>query len=136
MKYDITDQGFVLHLDATVYARPAIMKAFYHLQNRYIISYERLDTKLDVYFDYIDEPSEDLSEQIRSIMTELNFEMIRYDTMRETSNLRELLVGRALYATCVDMGREANDSTPEQVSEVSSWTEDRDHIFDSWTKES
>ena len=133
MKYETTDQGFVLHLDATVYARPAVMKAFYRLQDRYIISYERQGNLLDVYFDYSKSNTETVEDQIRRIMEELSFEMIRYDTMRETSNLRELLVGRALYATCVDMGREENKD--EEPPAESSWIEDRNHIFSSWSDE-
>ena len=54
--------------------------------------------------------------------------------MQETANLRELLVGRALYATCVDMGRNAvADEKPNQGSD--SWLEDRQHIFESWAEE-
>ena len=132
MNYDMTEHGFVLHLDATVYARPAVMKAFFHLQDRYIISYERWDKALDVYFDYLDREYEALSDQIRSIMAELSFEMIRYDTVKETSALRELLVGRALYATCVDMGREESDGASTQPSTDNSWLEDKDRIFSSW----
>ena len=135
MNYDMTEQGFVLHLDATVYARLAVMKAFYHLQDRYIISYERRDKTLDVYFDYLDREYEALPDQIRSIMAELSFEMIRYDTVKETSALRELLVGRALYATCVDMSREESDDASPQPSMENSWLEDKDRIFYSWTKD-
>jgi len=134
MLYDITEQGFVLHLDATVYARPAVMKAFYRLQDRYIISYERSGKHLDVYFDLPKPRSIEYPEEIRKIMAELSFEMIRFDTMQETSNLRELLVGRALYATCVDMGHSI-EHEPEQDSESSLWQEDQQHIFESWTEE-
>lgn len=135
MNYDMTEQGFVLHLDATVYARPAVMKAFYHLQDRYIISYERRYKTLDVYFDYLDREYEALPDQICSIMAELSFEMIRYDTVKETSALRELLVGRALFATCVDMGREESNDASTQPSMENSWLEDKDNIFSSWTKD-
>lgn len=135
MKYEMTEQGFVLHLDATVYARPAVMKAFYHLQKRYIISYERRGEALDVYFDWPGESAGDLSERLRGIMEELSFEMLRYDTLRETSNLRELLVGRALYATCVEMGRGDENLAREDEPEGESWTRDRARIFESWTDE-
>lgn len=132
MKYDITEQGFILHLDATIYARPAVMKAFYRLQDRYIISYERSDKDLDVYFDMPCKRKIEPAEEIREIMAELAFEMIRYDTMQKTSNLRELLVGRALYATCVDMGR-STESVQEQDRESGTWQEDLQHIFESWS---
>lgn len=134
MKYDITEQGFVLHLDATVYSRPAVMKAFYRLQDRYIISYERAGKNLDIYFDSSTGRVNEPAEEIKEIMAELSFEMIRYDTMQDTANLRELLVGRALYATCVDMGRDAvTDEKPSQGSD--SWLEDQQHIFESWAEE-
>ena len=135
MKYDVTEQGFVLHLGASIYARPAVMKAFYHLQGGYIISYERRGGTLDAYFDCPGEPIGNLSERLRGIMEELSFEMLRYDTLRETSNLRELLVGRALYASCVDLGSDAEYPAPEKGDEMDSWTRDRARIFESWTDE-
>ena len=134
MKYDITEQGFVLHLDATIYARPAVMKAFYRLQDRYIISYERIGKTLDVFFDLPKEIELDVSNEVKTIMSELSFEMIRYDTMRQTSHLRELLVGRALYATCVDLGREERSGSEDSDETEESWLVDQQHIFESWTE--
>ena len=62
--------------------------------------------------------------------------MLRYDTIRQTDGIRQLLVGRALYASCVDMEHEepAEDSGDE-YEPGPSWQEDRDRIFESWSEQ-
>lgn len=126
--YEVLDGGILLKLDLTVYARQAVMKALYRIQDRYIISYERKDANLEVYL----EPIQSLSApkaDIAFVLREIDFEMIRYDAMRETAHVRELLVGRALYATCVES---SNPSSEQIESEDESWREDAQRIFASW----
>lgn len=136
MMYEVTDSGFIVHLDMTVYARQAVMKAFYRLQDRYIISFERKEHCLDVYLDRSNPiEKEAVMDELRSIFSELNFEMLHYDTLKQTSNIRELLVGRALYASCIDMGRDSLEAPEDDDVERGGWEEDRDNIFSSWSNE-
>ena len=126
--YEVFDSGFLLRLDLTVYARQAVMKALYRIQDRYIISYERKDANLEVYLESI-QPLAAPKADIAFVLREIDFEMIRYDTMRETTHLRELLVGRALYATCVES---SNPSSEQIEDEGDSWREDVQRIFAGW----
>lgn len=121
------ENGFILKIDMTLYAREAVFKAFYQLHNDYLISYERKDSLLLVWFEYKRTRPENIMDAVSFVMKELDYWMLRYDTMKETASLRELLVGRALYATCV----ETETGVPESINDVS-WEEDKDNIFKSW----
>ena len=130
-KYWPTECGFVIELDTSIYARAAVMKALYHLQDDYIISYERDGAKLLIYFDWLNaDYSSEWKKTAAQVMREINFEMIRYDTMRATSHIRELIVGRALYATCVETEHDIN----VEPSSNESWKEDALGIFKSWSE--
>lgn len=129
--YSRIDGGFRLTLDPAVYARSAVMKALYKFQNRYIISYEYANDQLCVDFEGAIEASS-LQEEVRNIMRELSFQMLRYDTMLQTKHIRELLVARALYASCIEDER---GEVGEDQTITPSWREDSRNIFASWASE-
>ena len=108
------------------------MKALYKFQDRYLISYEMEEDYLLVYFE-TDTEIASVESEVASILKELSFQMIRYDTMRSTRGVRELLVARALYATCIEPDRDAPAADAEGDS--APWQEDRDRIFASWSSE-
>ncbi len=56
--------------------------------------------------------------------------MIRLDTAHRTKGIRELLVARSLYATCIEPDRAMpeSDASDSQLS----WRDDQSHIFASW----
>lgn len=126
--YEKTDDGILLRLDVTVYARQAVMRALYRLQERCAISYERNGAWLNVYLEPLG-GSTNAEELAASAWREINFEMMRYDAVRESANVRELLLGRALYASCVEASNAPEP--PEEAEE--SWREDRRRIFESWS---
>ena len=52
----------------------------------------------------------DIEKIIGEFYNELLRESLRYNIAIETKNLRELIVGRALYATCIDIKNEKQES--------------------------
>ena len=80
-----------------------------------------------------------IESEVKEIMQELSFQMLRLDTAKRTKGIRELLVARALYATCIEPERKifkTEDSYSESESESkSNWQDDQDHIFASWSSE-
>ena len=48
----------------------------------------------------------DIEKTVLDLYNELLFELIRYDISIETKNIRELLIGRALYSTCIDVEKD------------------------------
>ena len=63
--------------------------------------------------------SADLEKLIGEFYNELLRESLRYNIAIETKNLRELIVGRALYTTCIDIDQEsANNEDSVEIENV------------------
>ena len=130
--YRKIERGFCLSLNLSLYARPAVMKALYRYHEQFMISFEIEKDHLLVYFE---SPTQvmDIDGVVASIQKELSFQMIRFDTMQATNHIRELLVARALYATCIEEERIIEEESAGTTS--ASWEEDQRRIFSSWSAE-
>ncbi len=128
--YELIKDGFTIKIDRNLYAREAVMKALYRFHTRYIISYETEGAFIQVFFETRSN-IDSVDNEVAEIMQELNFQMLRLDTARRTRNIRELLVARALYATCIEGKREV----PETDNAGSNWQDDQYRIFASWSAE-
>ena len=105
------------------------MKALYKWTDVYSVSFYRKSNMLIVDFDTKANESRDYYADKQQALNDLYFETIRRDVISQTSNLRELLVGRALYATCI----EQNDvEQSEKSATLSSWREDAQAILSTW----
>ena len=133
MNYERTDSGFMIPISLRLYARPAVIKALYPYREKYMISYELSDDTLDIFFDNINDSPIELEKEVAGILRDLDFQMIRFDTMNSTKEIRELLVARALYTTCIEPDHETIDL--ENDSSGESWQDDLQGIFSSWTSE-
>ena len=129
---ELTDNGFVIRLDRNLYAREAVMKALYRFHDKYVISYEIDGAFIHVFFE-TGAKTEAIEHEIKAVMKELSFQMIRLDTARRTRGIRELLVARSLYATCIEPEREISES--DNAEKESEWLNDQNRIFASWSEE-
>ena len=50
---------------------------------------------------------------VKELYNELFNESIRFDVMKQTKNIRELILGRALYSTCIDTEKNENEEKTE-----------------------
>lgn len=130
--FEKTESGIVIHVPLQLYARPAVIKALYQYHNDFLISYELVNEELLLYFEPLKAAMKDWPSFAAEIMKSLDFQMIRYDTMNATKEIRQLLVGRALYATCIEPD---HDNEIVHDNDVSSWKKDTDAIFNTWAEE-
>ena len=130
--YELTENGFSIKLDRNLYAREAVMKALYRFHDKYIISYETDGAFIHIFFE-TNAKIDSVENETAEIMKELSFQMIRLDTSRRTRGIRELLVARSLYATCIEPERENPES--DNLDTQSSWRDDKSHIFASWSED-
>ena len=65
----------------------------------------------------LQENKEDLEKIIGEFYNELLRESLRYDISCETKNLRELIVARALYTTCIDINEKEEISNEQDEKE-------------------
>ena len=128
--YELITNGFTIKIDRNLYAREAVMKALYRFHVRYIISYETEGAFIKVFFETRSN-IDSVDKEVAEIMQELSFQMLRLDTARRTKSIRELLVARALYATCIESEREVS----ETCNAESNWQDDQEQIFTSWSAE-
>ena len=131
--YERTNAGFLIRISLKLYRRPAVIKALYSYHDKYLISYELTEQDLIIYFEPIKDLSFELKEEVSNILKDLDFQMIRYDTMNGTKEIRELLVARALYTTCIEPEHEELDTVVE--NNENSWKNDVQGIFSSWASE-
>lgn len=126
--------GFVLHLDMSLYSRPAVLKVLNRWTNLYAISLSRAPNNiLDVELEPLSAGDTDAKSDSEKMLNALMFEMLRMDVIDQTSNIRELLVGRALYATCIEVDKASGDTQP--ISTLQRWQEDDRRILASWSNE-
>jgi His-Xaa-Ser system protein HxsD len=103
----------VLSVDDRLFCSEAILKASYMFIDNYFIvpSYENdhaisitIEAKSDATIDGID----------KSFGNELIAQMVRYNLSKSNKTMKELILGRALYSTCLDID-EPSTFTDEQV---------------------
>ena len=131
--YELISNGFTIKIDRNLYAREAVMKALYRFHERYIISYESEGAFIKIFFETRSNINS-VDKEVAEIMQELSFQMLRLDTAQRTRSIRELLVARALYATCIEAEREASEIDNTDNAE-SNWQDDQERIFTSWSAE-
>ena len=129
--YTCQHNGFSLRVDMSVYSRPAVMKALYKWTDRYAIAYSRDYGQLLVEFECLNKGLCSPLIDAKNALNSLSFEMMRWDVMKRTSVIRELLVGRALYATCIetDQGDVSMDLSDDN------WESDSQEVLQSWQEE-
>ena len=87
---------------------------------------EELDNKIIIKIK--SQTNDKLDNIIGEFYNELLRESLRYNIAMETKNLRELIIGRALYTTCIEIDEEKEISTNnDNISEI---TEDEDYSLD------
>lgn len=130
--YELIANGFSIKLDRNLYTREAVIKALYRFHEKYVISYETDGSFIQIFFE-TSSNLESVESGVKEIMKELSFQMIRIDTAHRTRGIRELLVARSLYATCIVPERESLEVG--KVDQTSSWRDDQEQIFASWSAE-
>ncbi len=125
---------FVLHLDMCLYNRAAVLKVLNRWTSQYAINLSRTskDT-IEIVFDPLQDVSSDKKIDSQKIHNELIHEMLRLEIIAQTSNVRELLVGRALYATCIEVDKASSDTSPANTEQT--WQEDCRRILASWSSD-
>lgn len=108
----------------SLYSKAALLKAAYHFTNRFYVYLDMDDANYLVELtakDGIDDRfvQEEFSNEILAQST-------REEILRQTSNIRELILGRAFGSTIIDTDLEETADTPA--------AEQTDEIFKDWYK--
>ena len=108
----IRSKGVILNLNSTMkfskelYSKTALIKAAYNFTDR---AYVHLDSDENYYFVEIKPKQNGSIPSENEFINEMLTQAVRYEVYRQTKNVRELLIARAIASSVVDK----NDSAGE-----------------------
>lgn len=98
--YKIDKDNITFYIDTNIYNDAVIKKAIYNfIEDRKVIL-NKIDEKTVVVVSK--KSNDDIENFVKNFYSELLNESLRFEVMKETKNIRELILGRALYSTCID----------------------------------
>ena len=106
--YEIENEYIKIILNADIYPVVVIEKTVSSFLDRAVIKLEKKNAEIIVKFILNDNENIDISNIIVEFYNKLLEESLRYNISRETKELRELIVARALYSTCIEIDNAEN----------------------------
>ena len=114
--YTIKDNYAEILLSKDIYPLVSVKKALANFMEETYIKISSDKDKIIVQM-VLKENKKNLEKIIGELYNEFLRESLRYNIAIETKNLRELIVGRALYKTCIDLEnnqKEENNATQKE----------------------
>lgn len=131
--YKIKDNYAEILLDLKLYPLNAIKKALSnYIEQTYIKMSYKDENTIKIEMVIKDYKKEELEQLIGNLYNELLNESLRYEVALETKNLRELIVGRALYTTCIDVETEQERTKKQERVEENLADYDINEIATNW----
>lgn len=131
--YKIKDNYAEILLNSKLYPVIAIKKTLSnYLENTYVKMDYKDEQTIKIEMVLKEESKEDLEKIIGELYNELFNETLRYEISVETKNLRELIVGRALYTTCIDTETEQEKNEENEKIEETLEDYNIDDIATNW----
>lgn len=115
--YSIKDNYASLELQQEIYPLTVVKNALVNFTEKLCIKLEINNNKIIVKIFIQDIDKQNLEKYIGEIYNELLREATRYDISKETKNIRELIIGRALYSTCIDTSENINTNVNNEAIE-------------------
>ncbi len=127
--YKIENEYIKIILDIDIYPIIVVEKTISNFLNIAFAKIEREDNKIIVKM--ILNSTKNTSNIVGEFYNELLEESLRYKIAKETKDLRELIVGRALYSTCIEVDNTENEKEIiEEENENISNYEEKDYDID------
>lgn len=129
--YIIEDNYAIIELSLNIYPTISVQKAIANFMDLTYIKLEEKENKIILKLK-IKDNKENLEQIIGEFYNELLRESLRYNISKETKNLRELIVGRALYTTCIEMDKELTEKQEilESTKDNDDFNEEEDFPLD------
>lgn len=124
--YEIENEYIKIILDVDIYPIIVIEKTISNFLDIAFAKIEKENNKIIVKL--VLTSKQNTNNIVGKFYNELLEESLRYNITRETKNLRELIVGRALYSTCIEVDNVENEKETIKVENESfSNTEEKDY---------
>lgn len=121
-----------IYLQKEIYDINIIFKSLYNFIDKFYIKLESENDKIKIIFQAKNDSSiDDLYKYKGEFYNELLKQQVRYKLVSETKDIRELIMGRALYDTCIEyIDDTINDE--ENYAEVDDKIDDPLNIMSNW----
>lgn len=129
--YTINDNYAEIVLSKDIYPLVSVKKALTNFLDETYIKIKDNNSEIIVQM-VLQENKADLEKIIGEFYNELLRESLRYNIAIETKNLRELIVGRALYTTCIDLEENQEEKNEEDIEETYNLDEIAVNWFDKY----
>lgn len=109
-----TDNKCRITLNRDIYALPAIMKTAYLFTEQFYI-YMDIEDEQYLRVDFKAKPilsKEEAEQRLGEFHNELLHQCIRLEVAKQTKEIRELVMGRALYSTVIETNKNIEQSDP------------------------
>ena len=124
--YEIENEYIKIILDVDIYPIIVIEKTISNFLDIAFAKIEKENNKIIVKL--VLNSEQNINNIVGKFYNELLEESLRYNIARETKDLRELIVGRALYSTCIEVDNVENEKETIKVENESfSNTEEKDY---------
>lgn len=115
--YTINGDYAEILIEEDIYPLITVEKAISNFTQDVYIKLEHKDKKTLLIKLVLQDDKKNLEKIIGELYNELLRENIRYNISKETKNLRELIVGRALYTTCIEMDEQDKEENYKEDNE-------------------
>jgi len=123
------ENEIIFYLNKDIYKIKTIMKASYKFIEDFYILLDYCDENIKVVLESKNKNDTELMKKYKGeFYNELLRQNVRYTVSKDTRNIRELLMGKALYDTCI----EYEDSVAEETIEENSDINDNLDILVNW----
>lgn len=108
--YEVNGKNAEITLNKNIYPLVSVKKALSNFMSDAYIKIDRINkNNIIIKIELKRDNDRNTNEIIGEFYNELLRESLRYDITMQTKNIRELIVGRALYTTCIDIEEGENE---------------------------
>lgn len=136
IQYEAKKNNIIFTINNLIYPLSVIMKTAYNLTNNFYVFFDYIaDDCIEVQIKSKDFLSDnELERTVGEFYNELLNQNIRCDIQNKTSNLRQLILGRALYTECIETnGDNGFDRIKEEpIENIPSMDTNKDYIQDTY----
>lgn len=114
--HEVNGKNAEITLNKNIYPLVSVKKAISNFMSDAYIKIDKINkNNIIIEIELKRDNERDTNEVIGEFYNELLRESLRYDITMQTKNIRELIVGRALYTTCIDI--EEGESKDKETKE-------------------
>ena len=127
--FEIKDNQAKITLSSEIYPLVVIQKTVSnYLENMYV-KLEKEDKNILVNL-FLKDNKENIKELVGNFYNELLAEALRYNIGIETKEIRELIVGRALYTTCIELDENIEEKIEDDMTSAKTFQREEYNLDD------